>query len=160
MKLFFGTLNWSSSLVTIFLLSGFFLLRGIEDPLITTFALVALWAAIFATEPDKTKAQALGLSTAVITRYGRIVAVMPALIAGVISIYLRWWFALVITALILAWKLTCWKAKAKTMTVEDLLADTPGNDSFGHFPASLEGQLVYRPLVRGWFIGWVVLGIR
>ena len=159
MKLFFGTLNWSSSLVTIFLLSGFFLLRGIEDPLITTFALVALWAATFATEPDKAKAQALGLSTAVITRYGRIVAVMPALIAGVISIYLRWWFALVITALILAWKLTCWKAKAKTMTVEDLLADTPGNDSFGHFPASLEGQLVYRPLVRGWFIGWVVLGI-
>ena len=45
------------------------------------------------------------------------------------------------------------------MTVEDLLADTPGNDSFGHFPASLEGQLVYRPLVRGWVIGWVVLGI-
>lgn len=159
MKLFFGTLNWSSSLVTIFLLSGIFLLRGIEDPLITVFALVALWAETFATEPDKAKAQALGLSTAVTTRYGRIVAVMPALIAGVISIYLRWWFALVITALILVWKLICWKAKAKTMTVEDLLADTPGNDSFGRFPASLEGQLVYRLLVRGWFIGWVVLGI-
>ena len=86
MKLFFGTLNWSSSLVTIFLLSGIFLLRGIEDPLITVFALVALWAETFATEPDKAKAQALGLSTAVTTRYGRIVAVMPALIAGVISI--------------------------------------------------------------------------
>lgn len=51
------------------------------------------------------------------------------------------------------------KAEAKTMTVEDLLTDTPGNDSFGRFPVSLEGQLVYRPLVRGWLIGWVVLCI-
>lgn len=159
MKLFFGTLNWGNSLLSIFLLCGFFLAGGADNAFIASFVFVGLWAGIFTAGPQGIKAQPLGLNTATKTRYGRIAALLPAVIAGILAIYLRWWIALAITVLILAWKLICWKAKAKTMTVEDLLADTPGNDSFGRFPASLEGQLVYRPLVRGWFIGWVVLCI-
>lgn len=159
MKLFFNTLNWENSLLWIFLLCGFFVAEGAGNAIITSFVFVGLWVGIFAAGPHETKAQPLGLNTATKTRYGRIAALLPALIAGNMAIYLRWWIALAITVLILAWKLFCCKAEAKTMTVEDLLADTPGNDSFGRFPASLEGQLVYRPLVRGWFIGWVVLCI-
>lgn len=159
MKLFFNTLNWGNTLLSIFLLCGFFLAGGAGNAIITSFVFVGLWVGIFAAGPHETKAQPLGLNTATKTRYGRIAALLPALIAGSMAIYLRWWIALAITVLILAWKLFCWKVEAKTMTVEDLLADTPGNDSFGRFPASLEGQLVYRPLVRGWFIGWVVLCI-
>lgn len=159
MKLFFNTLNWGNLLLSIFLLCGVFLAGRAGNAVIASFVLVALWAGIFAAAPHENKAQPLGLNTATKTRYGRIAALLPAVIAGILAIYLRWWIALAITVLILAWKLICWKAEAKTMTVEDLLTDTPGNDSLGRFPVSLEGQLVYRPLVRGWLIGWVVLCI-
>ena len=159
MKLFFNTLNWGNLLLSIFLLCGVFLAGRAGNAVSASFVLVARWADIFAAAPHENKAQPLGLNTATKTRYGRIAALLPAVIAGILAIYLRWWIALAITVLILAWKLICWKAEAKTMTVEDLLTDTPGNDSFGRFPVSLEGQLVYRPLVRGWLIGWVVLCI-
>ena len=118
MKLFFNTLNWGNLLLSIFLLCGFFLAEGAGHAIITYFVFVGLWVGIFAAGPHETKAQALGLNTATKTRYGRIAALLPALIAGSMALYLRWWIALAITVLILAWKLICWKAEAKTMTVE------------------------------------------
>lgn len=100
MKLFFGTLNWGNSLLSIFLLCGFFLAGGAGNAIITSFVLVALWVGIFAAGLHETKAQPLGLNTATKTRYGRIAALLPAVIAGILTIYLRWWIALAITVLI------------------------------------------------------------
>lgn len=105
MKLFFNTLNWGNLLLSIFLLCGVFLAGRAGNAVIASFVLVALWAGIFTAAPHENKAQPLGLNTATKTRYGRIAALLPAVIAGILTIYLRWWIAIAITVLILAWKL-------------------------------------------------------